>query len=227
MQMLYLLSTSLPQLECLQERAEPCTQPRTAPIQAAALTSTTFSAAVARTELWLQLKPGRGHPGAGGTRSARLLGSWLMSCAVRVPIEAGSQGATLLTLLPASWGQVPASPSPPNDQGPGGGPRAWSRRAPGPFSSPLIVQEGAGHGQGAGTPMVQCPLRHSPRMLFNGHAGEHPSQLPRKTHLPATRRLPRLGPQNCPHPGNSWLAAASSMRMLVAPHGDDEDLVVA
>lgn len=40
------LSASHPRLERLQESAEPCTQPRVRPPQAAALTSTTFSAAV-------------------------------------------------------------------------------------------------------------------------------------------------------------------------------------
>lgn len=146
----------------------------------------------------------------------------------RVPIEAGSQGATLLTLLLASWGPGARLPLHLNDQGLRGGATGMEPlRRQVPFSSPLIVQEGAGHRQGAGT--LDGPV--SIEVVFTTDAlhrcaGGAPQSAAKEDPPPCHGDCPALDPktvltQEIPAGGCLLDADAGG------PHWDDEDLVVA
>lgn len=124
------LSTSHPRLAPAGERQALHTATRPPHPQAAALTSTTFSAAVTpRAVAPAEAGPG-GAQGQVVLKAHARVGLLADELCRRVPTEAGRQGAAPAhpeVLLPASWGPGARLPLTSMTRGSEVGPRAWSR----------------------------------------------------------------------------------------------------
>lgn len=171
-------------------------------------------------EPWLQLKPGRGAlRGRWYSKRTPGLGSWLMSCAGGSPVRPKAGGGALpappLSLLLSRPGgphssqrPSPTCPAHLNDQGLRGGATGMEPlRHQVPLSSPLIVQDGAGHGQGPGALDGPVPVEVVVTMhALHRYAGASTLVSCALVSCQGWTRLPATAkpcPTVCPYPGNS------------------------